>query len=130
MLMRILPDSSLTTPEDQSESNHDSITIIKEFFELSEAEESFLERKASVRRSVKKEYHGSQTEIEEPTDFLIESYDNDDVASEKEESKDFEDDDIRHLEIHLNQSIGRILNKMKKIKKSSNRKRTTMSVHL
>ena len=90
-----------------------------------------MERNANTRRSFKKEHHGSQTLIEKPTDnFLIETYGKEDVASEKEDSKDFEDEDIRHLEIHLNQSINSIINKIKKIKKSSNMKRTNMSVHL
>ena len=111
--------------EDESEANLDSITLIKEFFELSQAEESFLEEKASIRKSLdfKNEYHGNPNLLE-PTE------DNDDVASEKEESKDFEDEDITHLESHLNDSIGRIINKIRKIKRSSNKKRTTMSVHL
>ena len=91
-----------------------------------------MERKATLRRSLrnKKEYHGSQTLIEPSDDFLIEAYGNDDVASEKEESKEFEDEDIRQLESHLNHSIGSIINKIRKIKRSSNKKRTTMSVHI
>ena len=91
-----------------------------------------MERKASTRKSLRlqKEYHGSQTLIEPTDDFLIETYSHDDLASEKEESKDFEDEDIRHLESHLNHSIGRIINKIRKIKRSSNKKRATMSVHL
>ena len=118
--------------EDQPEANHESITLVKEFFELSQAEESFLERKASIRRSLrlKKECHGSQTLIEPTDDFLIETYSTDDIASEMEASKVFEDEDIRQLETHLNRSIGRIINKISKIKRSSNKKRTTMSVNL
>ena len=84
-----------------------------------------MEEKASIRKSLdfKNEYHGNHNLLE-PTE------DNDDFASEKEESKDFEDEDITHLESHLNDSIGRIINKIRKIKRSSNKKRTTMSVHL
>ena len=90
-----------------------------------------MEEKATIRKSLhlKKENPGSQTLIEPTEDFLIEAYsNNDDVASEKEESKDVEDEDIRHLESHLNHSIGRIINKIRKIKRSSNKKRTTMSL--
>ena len=84
-----------------------------------------MEEKASIRKSLdfKNEYHENHNLLE-PTE------DNDDFASEKEESKDFEDEDITHLESHLNDSIGRIINKIRKIKRSSNKKRTTMSVHL
>lgn len=90
-----------------------------------------MERKASIRKSLhyKKEYYGSQTLIEPTEDFLIETSSNDDVSSEKEDSKDFVDEDIRNLESHLNQGIGRIINKIKKIKRSSNKKRETMSVY-
>ena len=91
-----------------------------------------MEEKASIRKSLdfKNEYHGNHNLLEPTEDFLIEAYKNDEVASEKEESKDFEDEDIRHLESHLNDSIGRIINKIRKIQRSSNKKRTTMSVHL
>merc|ERR1712062_132093 len=99
LLERILPGVNRTTTEDESEANHDSITLINEFFEFSQAEESFLERKASIRKSLhyKKEYYGSQTLIEPTEDFLIETSSNDDVSSEKEDSKDFVDEDIRNL---------------------------------
>ena len=85
-----------------------------------------------MRRSLrnKKEYHGSQILIEPSDDFQIETDGNDVVASLKEEFKEFDDEDIRQLESHLNHSIGSIIRKIRKIKKSSNKRRTTMSVHL
>ena len=103
-----------------------SMTLIKEFIELSDAEESFLERKASIRRSLSPR-EGSldlfeeqnQTLIQPTRSLLDETYSNDDLT------KDEEDEDFEHLESHLNNSISRILSKIKKIKKSSNKNKNS-----
>jgi len=105
---------------DEAES---SMILIKEFFELSDAEESFLERKASIRRSQHSREDSDQSKnlIEPTSSFVSETYITEPVKFE-------EDEELQHLESHLNNSISRILSKIRKIKKSSNKKRTTMSL--
>ena len=56
--------------------NQDSGTLLKEFFELTDVEETFLERKASIRRSVRsrrKRNNVSQYIVEPTEDFHIET---------------------------------------------------------
>ena len=115
-----------TGPEEDNDEAERSMTLIREFIELSDAEESFLERKASIRRSLSPE-DGSldlleeqhQTMIKPTRSLLDETYSNDDLT------KDEEDEDFEHLESHLNNSISRILSKIKKIKKSSNKNKNS-----
>ena len=56
--------------------NQDSGTLLKEFFELTDAEETFLERKASIRRSIRsrrKKTNGSQYFVEASEEFHVET---------------------------------------------------------
>ena len=115
-----------TGSEEDNDEAMRSMTLIKEFIELSDAEESFLERKASIRRSLSPEdgsldlfEEQNQTLIQPTRSLLDETYSNDDLT------KDEEDEDLEHLESHLNNSISRILSKIKKIKKSSNKNKNS-----
>ena len=109
-----------TGSEEDTDEAERSMTLIREFIELSDAEESFLERKASIRRSLSPEdgsldlfEEQNQTLIQPTRSLLDETYSNDYLT------KDEEDEDLEHLESHLNSSISRILSKIKKLKNLS-----------